>query len=150
LLRSVLDSYPDERELHESVHLYLNVCERHNGKAKSARPMNTEERIYAATLALNSGDLDQALAHVGRAVSDDPGNDHAHYTRAIALAARGQRTEAVSSLARAIELNPENRGLARHDPDLESLRQATDVRQVVDTLLAAPRRRGGSRSRPSR
>ena len=29
VLRSVLSRYPEERELHERVRLYINVCERH-------------------------------------------------------------------------------------------------------------------------
>ena len=35
---------------------------------------------------------------------------------------RGRADEAVDHLRRAIGLNPENRGLARQDPDLESIR----------------------------
>ena len=66
---------------------------------------------------------------------------------------RGEFAEALSSLARAVEINPENRALARQDPDLEALRLDKGVRQAVETLLAAPRqerRRTSSRSRLSK
>ena len=150
LLRSVLTGYPEEKELHERVVLYLNICQR---QAALATPSNTEECLYAATLALNSGDLELALAHISRAIAADPDCDHAHYMRGVALVERGEFAEALSSLARAVEINPENRALIRQDPDLEALRVDKGVRQAVETLLAAPRherRRTSSRSRLSK
>jgi hypothetical protein len=51
---------------------------------------------------------------------------------------------------RSIELNPENRGLARQDPDLEPLRHDEGLRQILDTAFASPRserRRGPARTR---
>ena len=150
LLRSVLTGYPEEKELHERVVLYLNICQR---QAAPATPSNTEECLYAATLALNAGNLELALAHISRAIATDPDCDHAHYMRGVALVERGEFAEALSSLARAVEINPENRALIRQDPDLEALRVDKGVRQAVETLLAAPRherRRTSSRSRLSK
>ncbi len=49
LLRSVVSRYPEERELHERVRLYLNVCERHMAP-RAASPSTPEERVFAATL----------------------------------------------------------------------------------------------------
>ena len=50
LLRSVLSRYPEERELHERVRLYLNVCERHMAP-RAASPSTPEERVFAPTTA---------------------------------------------------------------------------------------------------
>ena len=47
LLRSVLSRYPEERELHERVRLYLNICERHMAP-QAASPSTPEERVFAA------------------------------------------------------------------------------------------------------
>jgi hypothetical protein len=64
------------------------------------------------------------------------------------LALRDEVNEAVPLLLRAIELNPENRALARHDPDLEALRQFDNVRTALEASTPAkierrktPRRR---------
>ena len=53
LFERVLTSFPDERELHERVRLYLNVCRRH-ATPKAAAPQTVQERLYASTLALRS------------------------------------------------------------------------------------------------
>lgn len=152
LLRSVLARYPDEKELHERVRLYLNICERQIAPRPVSVPSSVEERLYAATLALNAGEHGQALSHIQTVIGDEPDNDHAHYMRAVALTLRGDLVGALPSLLRAIELNPENRGLARQDPDLEALRIDDSFRQALDTLQPAARqdRRRSSRSRVTR
>ena len=131
LLRSVLSRYPEERELHERVRLYLNVCERHMAP-RAASPSTPEERVFAATLAVNAGNYDEALDHLRTASSEAPEYDHALYMLASVLALRDALDEAVPLLLRAIELNPDNRTLARHDPDLESLREFDSVRAALE------------------
>src|SRR5512134_2519915 len=110
LLRSVLSRFPEERELHERVRLYLNVCERHMAP-RAASPSTPEERVFAATLAVNAGNYDEALEHLRTASSEAPEHDHALYMLASVLALRDQVDEAVPLLLRAIQLNPDNRSL---------------------------------------
>jgi tetratricopeptide (TPR) repeat protein len=147
ILRSVLSRYPDERELHERVRLYLNVCERHMAP-RAASPATPEERVFAATLAVNAGNYDEALDHLRTATAEAPEHDHALYMLASVLALRDDVEAAVPLLLRAIELNPDNRALARHDPDLDALRQYESVRTALEAAAAAkaerrrsPRRR---------
>lgn len=121
LLESVLRQYPDERELHERVRLYLSICQRQATQRETA-PQTIDERLYAATLSINGGKYDQAIAHLRLVRDEDPDNDHAIYMLAVAHAQRDEHAEAVAHLERAIALNPENRVLARNDPDLEPLR----------------------------
>lgn len=121
LLESVLRQYPEERDLHERVRLYLNICQRQAAQREAA-PQTIDERLYAATLAINGGQYDKAIAHLRLVRDEDPDNDHAIYMLAVAHAQRDEHAEAVAHLERAIALNPENRALARHDPDLEPLR----------------------------
>lgn len=142
--RSVLERYPEERELHERARLYLRVCERETAR-RPAGPQTPQERVYAATVALNAGDHAGALDHLRRALEESPENDHAHYMMAVALSSRGQVEDALEHLRQAIGLNPENRALARQDPDLESLRDQDSFREVLDT--PATRRRSVPRPR---
>ena len=139
LFESVLRQYPEEKELHERVRLYLNICER-QATPKEAAPQTQEERLYAATLAINGGRYDQALANLRLVRDEDPDNDHALYMLAVAHAQRGEPAEAIAHLERAIALNPENRALAKSDPDLEPLRADDAFRTALDTP-AAPRAR---------
>jgi tetratricopeptide (TPR) repeat protein len=136
LLRSVLSRYPEERELHERVRLYLNVCERHMAP-RAASPTNPEERVFAATLAVNAGNYNEALDHLRAATEEAPEHDHALYMLAAVLALRDEVDEAVQLLLRAIEINPDNRSLARHDPDLGALREFDRVRVALEAPIPA-------------
>src|SRR5262245_6827012 len=132
LLQSVLRQYPEEKELHERVRLYLNICERH-ATPREAAPQSIEERLYASTLAINGGRYDEAISHLRLVRDEDPDNDHALYMLAVAHAQRGEHAEAVAHLERAIALNPENRALARRDPDLETLHDDESFRGAIDS-----------------
>ena len=144
--RTVLDRYPDERELLERARLYLRVCERETERQQPA-PKSPAERVYAATVALNSGDHNGALDHLQRALSEDPESDHAHYIMAVALGMRQRMDEAIEHLKQAIALNRENRSLARQDPDLETVREHPGFRDALDTPPAPNRRRPAARRR---
>ena len=131
LLESVLRQYPDEKELHERVRLYLNICQR-QATPREESPQTIDERLYAATLAINGGRYDEAIAHLRLVRDEDPDNDHALYMLAVAHAQRGELAEAVAHLERAIALNTENRALARNDPDLEPLRGDDAFRAALE------------------
>jgi len=150
LLTSVLNQYPEEKELHERVRLYLNVCERHAAPPEDG-PRTIDERLYASTLAINGGKYDQAISHLRLVRDEDPDNDHALYMLAVAHAQRGEHAEALAHLERAIALNPENRGLAKRDPDLEPLRGHESFRGALDTApLPHSLRRPPIRTRTAR
>jgi tetratricopeptide (TPR) repeat protein len=150
LLESVLRQYPEEKELHERVRLYLNICQR-QATQREAAPQSIDERLYAATLAINGGQYDQAIAHLRLVRDEDPDNDHALYMLAVAHAQRGEHAEAVAHLERAIALNHENRALARTDPDLEPLREDDAFRAALESP-SMPRfdRRRPIKTRPAR
>ena len=61
--RTIMERYPEERELQERSHLYLRVCERETAR-RPATPQTPQERVYAATVALNAGDTTAALDHL--------------------------------------------------------------------------------------
>lgn len=142
--RTVLERYPDERELVERARLYLRVCERETSR-QPATPTTPEERVYAATVSLNSGDHEAALDHLTRALRDDPESDHAHYIMAVALSMRGRADAALDHLRQAIALNPDNRSLAKQDPDLDGLRGHANFRAILDTPFENGRRRSRTR-----
>lgn len=150
LLESVLQQYPEEKELTERAQLYLNVCRR-QAAPKAAAPQTLDERLYASTLAINGGRYDEAISHLRLVRDEDPDNDHALYMLAVAHAQRGELAEAVAHLERAIAINPENRAVARQDPDLEPLRGDEAFRMALETPLGARfDRRRPLRSRSAR
>jgi outer membrane protein assembly factor BamD (BamD/ComL family) len=145
LFESVLRQYPEEKELHERVRLYLNICQRQVVRADPS-PQTIDERLYASTIAINGGKYDEAISHLHLVRDEDPDNDHALYMLAVAHAQRGEHAAAVAHLERAIAINPENRALARHDPDLDPLRGDDSFR----TALEAPASQAVDRRRPLR
>jgi tetratricopeptide (TPR) repeat protein len=145
LLQGVIERYPEERELHERVRLYLKVCERQTG-GPAPGPRTLEERLNAATVALNAGEYGRASEYLRAVHQEDPENDYAQYMLAVVHSATGNGEAAVQHLRRAIELNPENRALARHDPDFEAVRHQDAFRQALETA-AGPTQRRRSRSR---
>lgn len=130
-LKSVLSRFPDEKELHERVRLYLNICERH-ATPRTTAPRTLQERLYASTLAINGGNYDEAISHLRLVRDEDPDNDYALYMLAVAHAQRGEHAEAVAHLERSIALNPENRAQARQDPDLDPLRDDDAFRMALE------------------
>ena len=131
--QQVIDDYPEERELHERCRLYLQVCERESQPPPV--PETVEERVYAATLALNSGSQQEALGHLEAALQQDPESDHVLYMLAIARAAAGDAQAAASHLLRSIELNPDNRFLAREESSFEVLSEDDAVQDALKSPL---------------
>ena len=107
-------------------------------RRRNPTPETLEERVYAATLALNAGAPDRAIEHLDVAAAKEPDSDHIHYMLAVARAAAGETKRAVTHLERAIELNPDNRFLARNEPSFETLQENAAVRRA---LSSPPRRR---------
>lgn len=137
---SIIERYPEERELQERSLLYLRVCERETAR-RPATPQTPQERVYAATVALNAGDTAGALDHLRQALTGAPDSDHAHYIMSVALASRGDSGQALEHLRQAISLNPENRALARQDPDLEPVRGREEFRELLDASAGSARNR---------
>lgn len=142
LLRSVVERFPEEADLHERVRLYLKICERQAAPAHAA-PQTTEERIYAATIALNAGAVDEALGHLRAVLQQNPENDHALYMLALAHMSRNDPESAALTLRQAIALNPENRSLAKQAPEFDNLRQNPEIKRLLDSPAGDDQRRPG-------
>jgi hypothetical protein len=138
--RAVIQRYPDERELLERARLYLRVCERETAN-RPATPRTPDERVYAATVALNAGDPDAAVEHLRQALGEAPDHDHGHYIMAVALCDKGDSQGALEHLRQAIELNPDNRSNAKQDPDLAPVRVLDGFRRILEAPDSMARRR---------
>jgi tetratricopeptide (TPR) repeat protein len=151
LLEPIINRYPDEKELHERVRLYLNVCRRQTAPPDRT-PQTLEERVYAATLAINAGAYENGLTQLRLALEADPSNDHVHYMLAVVHALRRDFASSRAHLQRAVELNRDNRFLALQDADLAGLREADPgFRTIINGAFTVRReRRDGHRPRASR
>ena len=128
---TVLAGYPDERELHERARLYLKVCER-EAITTAPAPQSSEELVYAATLALNSGDQNTSLRYLQSAVEQSPDDDRVHYLLAVAYAQKADNVQTLTHLRRAIEIGPENRSIARQESDFDAMRTHEEFRRLLE------------------
>jgi tetratricopeptide (TPR) repeat protein len=149
VLASIFDRYPDEKELHERARVYVAICQRQSDPRRDQAPRTIEERMNAATVAINRGAYTEALGFLQSVRKEDEENDAVHYMLAVAHAGLGEPNSALSCLHVAIELNPDNRFLAAQDGDLESLRGNADFMALLDSP-PPPRRRPASRARSTR
>lgn len=143
-LTSVLTGFPDEKEMQERARVYLSICERQIGAA-GAKPRSFEERVNAATVAINRGAFGDALRLLHELETDKSDSDHVQYLLCVAFTSMGEVEKALTHLRRAVELNPENRLLSTADTDLEPLRQHAGF--VAALATAPPARRPGTRKR---
>jgi tetratricopeptide (TPR) repeat protein len=142
---AVVMGYSSERALLDRARVYLELCARESGRRPPA-PRTIEERLTAATAALNNGD-DRAGEELARSVlGDDPGHDLALYLLAAVFARRGSSAEALEFLGKAIALSPEASAQARSDDDFASLRDE----DAFWTLTEPPIVPAGTRRRRAR
>jgi len=92
---------------------------RDNGR--SGRPKNAAERLLAAIIALNAGDLEAAEKDVQAVLAEGPKNADAHYALAVIRARQEKVDEALASLKSAFSLSAERRAQAPLDGEFAAL-----------------------------
>ncbi len=129
--RSLVDRFPNERALLDRSRVYLELCERELRRRPPA-PKTIEERVTAATAALNNRE-DPAAETLARSVlAEVPSHDLALYLLAAIEARRGAQEAALDLLNQAITASPEVRAQARHDADFEILRSSEEFRRLME------------------
>ena len=134
--QQVIDKFPNAPEIRERSQRHLAACERAAQPAPT--PATVEDRLYAATIALNSGFQKEALQHLNACLKERPDSDHVQYMLAVARADADDLPAAATHLLRAIELNSDNRFLARTEPSFDRLREDDAVRTALGTPDADP------------
>jgi uncharacterized Ntn-hydrolase superfamily protein len=89
------------------------------------------EAMHASSHAAQSGDVAAASRHAERALELDPNDPMLAYNLACYRALSGQSEEALELLRRSLPHDESLRVQARTDPDLESLRDREEYRELV-------------------
>lgn len=129
--RALISDFPREGALRERSLVYLALCERELAR-RPAEPRTLEERLTAATAALNDGDDERAETLARAVLAESPQHDLALYLLAAIQARRGEADQALQLLGRALAANPEIRAQARHDADFEDLHDLDAFRELID------------------
>ncbi len=137
--RALLSRHPGERALLERARVYLALCDRERRQRPELR--TTEERMTAATAAFNNGNDVRAESLARQILRENSRHDLALYLLASIEARRGRDDLAMEYLAQAVDISPEARAQARHDPDFESLRNLERFRALTELPPPAASRR---------
>jgi tetratricopeptide (TPR) repeat protein len=129
--QALLGGFPSERALGDRARVYLELCEREM-KKRPAPPRTIEERLTAATAALNHDDDAQAEELARSVLGDDPKHDLALYLLAALHARRGALDDAIDLLAKVIAISPEASAQARYDDDFEPLHDSETFWRLLE------------------
>jgi tetratricopeptide (TPR) repeat protein len=136
---TLVTRFPTERALLDRARVYLDLCERELRRLRS-QPTTPEERLTAATAALNDGDEARAEGFVQAVLAEQPEQDLALYLSAAIHARRGRRDEALAGLRQVIALRPDVAAQATLDPDFDSLHDSAAFHALTTPTAALPRR----------
>ena len=121
-------------EITHVARLHVKMCQQRIQKPAAALSNPEDYYNYAVTL-INQRQLDEAEKQLKIALDAKEAADHFQYAMALCLGLKGNFEGAAKHLARAIELLPSNRAIARNDPDFREILQSAPLR----ALYAAPR-----------
>lgn len=107
-------------ELKDRCRVYISTCQRQMEKPRLAF-LTPEEHYDYAISQLNTGYYDEAREQFNSILADHPAADYAFYGLAVLDAMTAHAQDCLANLARAIELNPQNRLQARADNDFQSM-----------------------------
>jgi tetratricopeptide (TPR) repeat protein len=147
--QSVLMGFAGERALAERSRVYLALCEREANR-RPAVPRTIEERLTAATAALNNDHDAQAEELTRSVLGDDPRHDLALYLLAAVHARRGDLDESLSLLGKVLAMTPEACAQARSDPDFDALHDRQEFWTLTDIPAPSAGTRRGRRLRTER
>jgi Tfp pilus assembly protein PilF len=123
-------------EMASAARTHARMCELRIGR--DAPAITTAEDHYNVGVALlNQRRLREAEAHLEEALRLAPEGDHIHYALALSRGLSGDIQRASQNLRRAIELQPRNRGQARHDPDFAILLHQQPIAALLFTRSEA-------------
>jgi tetratricopeptide (TPR) repeat protein len=117
-------------EVAESARMYVRMCDQRIGREK-VEIRTPEERYDVAVQLINQRKLPPAQQHLKTALESMPNAAHLHYAMALAKGLGGDPHAAQEHLRRAIELDPQQRALARGDSDFQELMHHPEIRSLI-------------------
>jgi len=117
-------------EVAESARSYIRMCDQRISKETVDLKTPDEHYDFAVRL-INERRLAEAQQHLQTALTGLPNAGHVHYAMALAKGLSGDFSSAHGYLKRAIELDPQNRALARGDSDFQDLLYHPELRVLL-------------------
>ncbi len=129
--QQVREKYPDEVEVLARVNCLDKVCMTRQ-EAPDLSKAEVEELYTSGLVEHNSGNYEEALDFFKRALErSKTDGDYIHFALAATEARLGNRQKALQHLEKSLEMNSDNKLLARRDADFESLASDETFRKLV-------------------
>jgi tetratricopeptide (TPR) repeat protein len=125
-----------ERDVANRARLHMAMCDRRL-QQETVKLQSAEDYYNYGVALINTRKLSEARQNLEKALAMNPHADHVHYALALAQALGGDLEDARGHLARAIELEPRNRLIARQDADF-----ALIARHPLFDALLYPEKKG--------
>ena len=110
--------------------VYLRICRERAARAKPRLDTVEEHYNYAVQL-INDARLKEAETYLNRALRMDRNAAHALYALSVLKVMNGDKKAAFEALRKSIEIDPQNRILARKDPDLAAVARQEPFRRLL-------------------
>lgn len=120
LFRGIIEKSPEEKEFLDRAHIYVNLIQRQL-KPAEPRPRNFEDYYNQAIYHINLGDYDKALSYLKKASEKKPHDPSITYFLALVFAGKEDRESSLKYLMEAVDLDPENRILARNESEFQPM-----------------------------
>jgi tetratricopeptide (TPR) repeat protein len=134
-LKNLLENYSAELEIVAKAQSYLQICDREESNLK--RPAPTSDQMYAmGVMEHNKAYYDKAISYFNQALEKHPKADYIYYSIAASLALKGELSESVKNLRKAIELKEDSRIHAKNDPDFAILETHPEFMALVGPNIA--------------
>jgi tetratricopeptide (TPR) repeat protein len=117
-------------EVAHAARVHIRMCEQRLNPP-APKPSSAEEHYAYGVALINQRELETAEKHLAEAARLAPDADHVYYALALCRGLRGDYEGAGVQLRRAIELQPQNRYLARRDPDFSGFVHQPPLERIL-------------------
>lgn len=135
LFSDLINNFDEVTEVTARARIYINIIQMRL-KARKSVVENQSSHYDLGVIALNRGDLNEALEYFHQALSShakekNAEEPHVLFAIAATLTRMSETQEALKTLERAIQLLPSLRSRAQHDQDFVALRADPEFERIV-------------------
>jgi tetratricopeptide (TPR) repeat protein len=128
--KNLMESHPGESEILARARSYVQICDREDPAHK--KPAVANDQLYAlGVIEHNRGNYGAAISCFSQSLEKHPRADYIYYSMAASMAMKGDATEAILNLQKAIGLDEDNRVYAKNDEDFSSLHALKEFADLV-------------------
>jgi len=129
-LQSLIGKFPNEAAIVASARSYIEICRRREAHQKKA-PATHSQSYALGVMEHNKTNYDKAIGYFRQSLEKYPNADYIYYSIAASLALKGDVSEAIENLRKAVELNIDSRVHAKNDPDFASLENNREFMELI-------------------